>query len=443
MGFELISNEKNIAKVKLTISAEDFDAAVNKVYQKSKGRFNIPGFRKGKVPRAIIESRYGKEIFYEDALEEAFPAEYTKCLEDGNFKASAAPKLIEIDKIDENGAVVTIDISLKPEFEVAQYKGIKIEPIKYTAKKADLDAEIASLREQNSRLVSLDNEKSKKDDTLNINFEGFIDDKAFEGGKGENYPLILGSNTFIPGFEEQLLGKKAGDKVDVNVKFPKEYHVKELADKNAVFKVEVLSMQRKELPEVNDDFAVDLGYENVDDMNKALKEKIKEQKLNELKQKAQTTLMNELVEKTQIDIPPMMLTERAEDIKRENDNMLKQNGLDPEQYYKYLVQTSEDKDPEFFKKIFNEQADREIRTELITEKIIEAENFEVDEKKFDEECEKYAKAYGKKADEFKESLNDYMKDYIQYAIKQEMMYDFLIDNAKTDSAKKDTAKSEK
>ncbi len=432
MSFELINNEKNIAKVRLTIPKEEFETAVSKVYQKSKGKFNIPGFRKGKVPRAVIESRYGKEIFYDDALEEAFPGEYTKCLEEGKFESSAAPQLTEIEKIGEDGAVIVINISLKPVFEVSEYKGIKIEPIKYTAKKSDLEDEINSLKEQNSRLVSLDDEKSKKDDTLNINFEGFVDDKAFEGGEGENFPLVLGSNTFIPGFEDQLIGKKAGDKTDVKVKFPKDYHAKELADKDAVFKVEVLGVQRKELPEVNDDFAIDLGYENVEDMNKALKGKIKERKINELKQKAQTTIMNELIEKTQIDIPEMMLKERAEDIKKENDDMLKQNGLDPQQYYKYLIETSKDKDPEFIEKLFTEQAQRQLKTELITEKIIEAEDFKVDEKKFDEECEKYAEAYGKKTEEFKETLNDYMKEYIEYAIKQEMMYDFLTDNATTE-----------
>ena len=274
MSFELISKEKNVAKVKLTIPKEEFENGIKQAYNKNKSKFNIPGFRKGKAPLNIIENRYGKEIFYEDALEEAFPEVYTKCLEEGEFKAVASPMLVSIDKMDEDGAVVTVDISLKPEFELPEYKGIKVGSVEYAPSDEDVENKIKELQEKDARLETVEDFPAENGDTVIIDFEGFVDGVAFEGGKGTDYSLTLGSNTFIPGFEDQLVGKKAGEDVDVNVKFPDEYHAEDLAGKDSVFKVAVKTVQHKELPLVDDEFAIDLGYENLEEMKKSLFDEI-------------------------------------------------------------------------------------------------------------------------------------------------------------------------
>ncbi len=431
MSFELISKEKNVARVKLVISKEDFEKAIQKAYNKNKSKFIVPGFRKGKAPLAVIESKYGKSVFYDDAIDEAFPDEYLACLKEGEFEAVAAPTLVELNEIGENGATLTIDIALHPEFEICEYKGIKTGPIKYTFKKADLEAKIKELQDKDARLETLEDEISKKDDTVIIDFEGFVDDVAFAGGKGEDYSLTLGSNTFIPGFEDQLIGKKAGDNVDVKVTFPSEYHAEELAGKDAVFKVAVKAVQRKQLPEVDDEFAIDLGYESLEEMNNTLKEEIKTRKADELKNGAINTIMAELLEKTQIDLPPMLVKERTEQAKEENDNMLRQRGLDPETYYKFVAMQTGTDDISQFMEIFEKQAIRELKTELISKKIIELENIEVSSEELDKELEKYAEAYKQDVAAFKETVSDYVKEYIEFNLKQIKMYDFLLENADT------------
>lgn len=431
MSFELISKEKNVARVKLVISKEDFEKAIQKAYNKNKSKFIVPGFRKGKAPLAVIESKYGKSVFYDDAIDEAFPDEYLACLKEGEFEAVAAPTLVELNEIGENGATLTIDIALHPEFEICEYKGIKTGPIKYTFKKADLEAKIKELQDKDARLETLEDEISKKDDTVIIDFEGFVDDVAFAGGKGEDYSLTLGSNTFIPGFEDQLIGKKAGDNVDVKVTFPSEYHAEELAGKDAVFKVAVKAVQRKQLPEVDDEFAIDLGYESLEEMNNTLKEEIKTRKADELKNGAINTIMAELLEKTQIELPPMLVKERTEQAKEENDNMLRQRGLDPETYYKFVAMQTGTDDVSQFMEIFEKQAIRELKTELISKKIIELENIKVSSEELDKELEKYAEAYKQDVVAFKETVSDYVKEYIEFNLKQIKMYDFLLENADT------------
>lgn len=431
MSFELISKEKNVARVKLVISKEDFEKAIQKAYNKNKSQFNIPGFRKGKAPLAVIESKYGKSVFYDDAIDEAFPDEYIACLKDGEFEAVAAPTLVELNEVGENGATLTIDIALNPEFEVAEYKGIKTGPIVYTFDKADLDEKIKELQDKDARLETLEDEASQKGDTVVIDFEGFVDDVAFEGGKGEDYPLTLGSNTFIPGFEDQLIGFKGGNNVDVKVTFPTEYHAEDLAGKDAVFKVTVKAVQRKQYPEVDDEFAIDLGYESLEEMNAKLKEEIETRKADELKNGALNTIMFELLDKTEIDLPPMLIKERTEQVKEENDNMLRQRGIEPEAYYKFIAMQSGTEDTSQFMEVFEKQAIRELKTELISKKIIELENIEVAAEDLDKELARYAEASNQELDAFKENVSDYIKEYIEFNLKQLKMYDFLLENADT------------
>ena len=442
MTFELVSNEKNVARVKLTIPKEDFDRAIVKVYNRNKSRFNIPGFRKGKAPLAIIEQRYGKGVFYEDAIDECFPDANGACLKEGEFDAVASPTLVEINEVGDNGAVLTVDIALHPQFELAEYKGIKVGPLKYTFKKADLDAKIKDLQEKDSRLETLDDTKSKKDDTVIIDFEGFVDGVAFEGGKGEDYSLVLGSDTFIPGFEDQLIGKKAGQKVDVKVTFPEEYHAENLKGKDAVFKCEVKAVQRKIYPEADDEFAIDLGYENLEDMKAHLKEEIKESKTKELRDNAANKIFEELLDKTEIDLPPRYVEERALALKEDNDAQIQSRGIDPETYYKFAALQSGIEDQaqanEMFMGVFRRQADRDLRTELIVEEILKKEDLPVSDEEFDKECETYASRMGQSVEDFKKECEekDYLKDYVMTGIKRSKLIDFLLSKA-------DTSKEEK
>lgn len=429
MSFELITKEKNVATVKLTIDKEAFEAGVEKAYQKNKNRFVIDGFRKGKVPRSMIERKYGKDVFYEDGLEEAFPEAYTECVKAGEFKTVASPKLISVDSIGEEGAVVTIEISLEPEFTLAEYKGIKTGPVVYKENEEDLNAEIDKLRDKNSTLVTVEDGSAADGDTCTINFEGFLGDVPFEGGKGEAYPLVLGSKTFIPGFEEQLIGRRSGDKADVKVTFPEDYQATDLAGKEAVFKVEVLKIQHKELPAVDDDFAIDLGYDDLAAMKTDLSEKLKLTKNADLKSAAEATVMNELIEKTEIDIPPMMLADKAEQLRDDNEQMLRSNGIDPETYYRYIMQSGGNDDPDQFIKFYANQAERSIKTDLIVKKIMETEKLEVTDEEFDEACAKFAASADKTPEDFKKELSDYSTDYIKYTVKVEKVYQLLIDNA--------------
>ncbi|MBO7701193.1 MAG: trigger factor, partial [Eubacteriaceae bacterium] len=280
------------------------------------------------------------------------------------------------------------------------------------------------LQEKDSRLETLDDTKSKKDDTVIIDFEGFVDGVAFDGGKGEDYSLVLGSDTFIPGFEDQLIGKKAGQKVDVKVTFPEEYHAENLKGKDAVFKCEVKAVQRKIYPEADDEFAIDLGYENLEDMKAHLKEEIKESKTKELRDNAANKIFEELLDKTEIDLPPRYVEERALALKEDNDAQIQSRGIDPETYYKFAALQSGIEDQaqanEMFMGVFRRQADRDLRTELIVEEILKKEDLPVSDEEFDKECEE----------------KDYLKDYGMTGIKRSKLIDFLLSQA-------DTSKEEK
>ena len=448
MGFELISNEKNVARVKLSIPKEDFDKAIVKVFNRNKGRFNIPGFRKGKAPLALVEQRYGREVFYEDAIDECFPSVYEACLKEGGFQDVASPELVSIDKVGEDGAELTVDIALHPVFELPEYKGIKVGPLKYTFKKADLDERIKELQEKDARLESLDDTKSKKDDTVTLDFEGFVDGEAFDGGSAEDYTLVLGSNTFIPGFEDQLIGKKAGQKVDVKVTVPEDYHAEHLAGKEAVFKCNIKNVQRKIYPELDDEFAIDLGYENLEDMKSHLKEEIKENKAKELRDNAANKIFEELLEKTEIDLPHRYVEERANALKQDNDDRIAQSGIDVDTYYRFMAMQSGIEDEKEamnqFMDVFRRQAVRDLKTELIVDEIIKREDFPVTEEEYEKECQTYASRMNQKLEDFKKEAeeHDYIRAYVETGIKRGKLIDFLLANADTSKEEK-PAKEEK
>lgn len=431
MSFTVEKNENSVALIKMDIPQEAFQKGLQAAYNKNKGQFNIAGFRKGKAPRSVIEARYGKSVFYEDALDESFSEVYAQCVIDSGLEVVASPQLISIDEISEDGAKLTLELSLKPKFELPPYKGIKVGSLKYTSKKADVEAEYEILRDKNARLVSIEDGESETGDTVYINFEGFVGDAAFEGGKAENYSLVIGSNTFIPGFEDQLIGSKVAEKFDVNVTFPENYHSEELKGREAVFKTEILDIKRKELPALDDDLAVDLGFDDLKALEKDVKAKLKEKKEKELRAAAQSKIVNRLSDEVEITLAPRHIAERAEQFKREYEDRLTQSGIDPEMYYQYITGTDGQKDTQYFNDMFASQAEREIKTELVMAKIIETEKIEATEEDLEKEYENLAGSYKQSKEEFVKNLDEYSIHYIRNLVVQNKLFDFLIENADT------------
>ncbi len=427
---KLENKEKNVATIKIEISAENFNAAIDKAYAKNKGRYNVSGFRRGKAPRRIIENRFGEGVFYQDALDIAFPDEYEKTIEEIDIKPVSMPMVKSIDKISaDEGVELVVEVALEPEFELGEYEGIEVDKITTRVTKKDIDARLETLRDQNSRLVSVD-EPAVSGDTTIIDFEGFTDGVAFEGGKGENYNLVLGSGSFIPGFEDQLIGKKAGEDVDVNVTFPNEYQATELAGKDALFKVKIHEVKHKELPELDDDFAGDVSeFDTLDELKADLKTKIKKEKENAKKNDAYTKILETVIERTKIDIPEVMIKERADQVKQQFEGQIQSNGMDPKTYYEIVKAQGDGKGATDFQKMFEEQAINDIKQELVVGKLIEAENIEASDEEMEKEYAEFAKVYNQDIEEFKKNLDDYTKNYVEGFIKQRKLFDSLLEKA--------------
>ena len=432
MSSVLDKREKNIVTLTITVSPEDFEKAVDRAYRKNRKRYQVAGFRKGKAPRRMIERMYGEGVFFDDAINEAFPAEYEAAIEEFDLKPVAMPSMTKLDKIGyEDGLVFTIEVEVEPEFELPEYKGIEITPIEYEVKEEDIDREIERVREQNARLLSVEDTEAKSGDTVIIDFDGYVDGEQFEGGQSENYSLELGSNSFIPGFEDQLIGKKAGEDVDVNVTFPEDYHAAELAGKDSVFKVKIHEVKVKELPEVDDDFAADVSeFDTVEEYRESLSKKIKEERENALKGAAVQKIVEEICDNTEIEIPQPMLDAKAQEIKAQFEQQIIQSGVDPKTYYEILASQNGGKNQDDFDKLFVEQADHDVKQELVLQKLMEAENFDVTDEEKDVEYQEFAKAYGQSLEEFKKNMDEATENYVTDFIKQRKLFDFLIDNAK-------------
>ena len=443
MGYEIITNEKNVARVKLDVSKEDFDAGIQKAYQKNKKQFKVDGFRPGKVPLKVIENKFGKSVFYEDALNYSFPTAYDNLIKAAGFKTCAQPVLVEINDMGDNGAVVTIDVSLYPEFEVCDYKGIKVGPIEYDFKEEDLDAEVAKQQDQQARMVPAEDE-TVMGDSITLDFVGSIDGVEFEGGSAKDYKLTLGTGTFIDNFEDQLVGHKPGEHVTVNVKFPDDYQMKDYAGKEAVFECDIKSVHHKELPAVDDDLAVDLGYESLDDMKAKLKEKLIKDRNTDLKQGALNKINDYLIENTEIDIPQACIDERVNELKNDNDNQLRMNGINPDDYYQYVMQQSGNDDPQMIYDVFAKQAVRDLKSEMIYTKIMETNDLKYTDEQYDEELEKYAKMYKQTLEELKtsESMEAALKPVIEYTLKMKNTTDFLLSQADTSEIEEERAEPE-
>lgn len=422
-----LENTKNAneVKVEITVEAEKFDAAMKKVYFKSAKYFNIPGFRKGKAPMQIVEKYYGKEIFYEDAFNEVAEEALEEAVKENNLEVVSRPD-IEVKQIEKGKDLIFVaTMQTKPEAELGKYKGIEIKKIEYNVTDEDIEHELGHMQEHNSRLVSIDDRAVESGDIATIDFEGFVDGVAFEGGKAEGHDLEIGSNTFIPGFEDQVIGMKIDEEKDINVTFPEEYFSKELAGKEATFKVKVHEIKKKELPELDDEFAKDVSeFDTLKELKEDIKAKKEKQNEERAKYETQEAVVKALCEDMKVEIPTGMIELEVENMLKDIEQRLSYQGLKLEQYLQMMGKTEAD-----IKKEYEPQAIEGIKSRLALEAVIKAEKIEATDSEVEEKMKEMAKNYGKENDE--EFLkNENVKNYIKQGIASEKAIDFLVKNAK-------------
>ena len=415
--------EKNVVSFEFSVSAEEFEKAVEKAYRKNVGKINIQGFRKGKAPRQIIEKFYGREIFYEDAINIVLPDAYDKAIDENDIHPVAQPEIDlkgEITK--ESGVTFTAKVTVKPEFEMGTYKGIAATKVTHRTLKKDVDAEIEKLRERNSRMVSVEDRAVQKDDIANIDFEGFCDGVAFDGGKGEGFDLTIGSGQFIPGFEDQLIGAKIGEEVEVNVKFPEEYHAEDLKGKDAMFKVKVNGIKVKELPELDDEFAKDVSeFDTLEELQKSTKEKLAAANKERAQHETEENVINAVCDATEIDIPDAMIETQIQNMIRDFDMQMRYQGMDLQQYMTYTGTTMD-----MLKEQFKEEAGKRVKTSLILEKVCALEGIEATDAEVEAEYQKTVESSGMKLEDVKKYIPE---EDIKERIKGEKTVKFLVDNA--------------
>ena len=397
---------------------------MKKVYAKSAKYFNIPGFRKGKAPMAIVEKQYGPEIFYEDTFNEIVPEEYERELKENNIEAVSRPE-IEVKQMGKGQDLVfTAVVQTKPEVKLGKYKGIELKKIEYNVTDEDIEHELGHMADRNSRLVTVEDRPVENGDITVIDFEGFVDGVAFEGGKAENHELTIGSNTFIPGFEDQIIGMKTGEEKDINVKFPEEYFSEELKGKDATFKVKLHEIKKKELPELNDDFAKDTSeFDTLEELKKSIKEKLEEENKNKAKYETEDAAIKAVSDATEVEIPSGMIETEIDNMVRDIETRLSYQGMKLDQYLEMMGKSMED-----FRKEYEEQAKTSVKTRLTLEAIEKAEKIEPSDEEVDKKLKEMAAMYGKKEDEL--ALNEQFMNYIKDSLKGEAVIKFIVDNAK-------------
>ncbi len=402
MSLQVEKMEKNMAKLTIEVAAEDLEKAMQNAYQKAKGRISIPGFRKGKAPRKMIEQMYGKGVFLEDAVNALIPEHYSKALAECELEIVSQPT-IDITQAEPGKALIfTAEVATKPEVTLGDYKGVEVPKTEITVTDEDVDAEIKKEQEKNSRTINVEDRGAQLQDVVTIDFEGSVDGVPFDGGQATEYPLTLGSNTFIPGFEDQLVGAKVGDDVDVKVTFPEEYQAKELAGKEAIFKCAVKKIEAKELPELDDDFAKDVSeFDTLAEYKEHIKTNLVERKENEAKRAKEDAAVDKAIENAQMDIPEAMLMTQCRQMLDDFSRRMQSQGLSMDQYFQFTGMTA-DKMMEDMKP----QALKRIQTRLVLEKVAEVENIQPTEEEVNEEISKMAEAYKMEADKLKELLGE-------------------------------------
>ena len=389
--------EKNLHEIEFDVDKATFDAAIDKVYRREVKKINVAGFRKGKAPRSIIEKMYGKGVFYEDAINEIIPDAYESAIKEANLNAVSRPEF-DVVSIDDNGVVLKAKFYVKPEVELKNYKGIAVTKEVKPVTDEDINADIDRVRARNSRVVDITDRAVENGDIAVIDFDGYVDGVAFEGGKSENYNLTIGSGSFIPGFEEQIIGHNIGDNFDVNVKFPEEYHAKELAGKDATFKIVLHAIKFNELPALDDEFAKDVSeFDTLDEYKADVKAKLENKNEKDADNSVEEQIINALIENLEADIPAPMFDAETENFIRDYDSRLRMQGLDLNTYCKYTGSTLDS-----LREQFKPMAERQVKTRLALEKIVELEAISATDEEAEAEFENLAKAYGMTADKVKE-----------------------------------------
>jgi len=413
--------ETNLYEIEFDVDKATFEAAIEKVYRKEVKNINIPGFRKGKAPRSIIESRYGKGVFYEDAVNEIIPDAYEAAIKEAALTVVSRPEF-DIVTIDDNGVVLKAKFYVKPEVSVKDYKGIKVEKEVKVVTDEDVNAEIDQVRSRNSKVVDVEGRAVENGDIAVIDFDGYVDGVAFDGGKSENYNLTIGSGSFIPGFEEQIIGHNAGDEFDVNVTFPEEYHAAELAGKEAVFKIVLHSIKFNELPTLDDEFAKDVSeFDTLDEYKADVKAKIEKRNEKDAENAVEGQIIDALISNLEAEIPASMFETETENFVRDYDSRLRMQGLDLNTYFKYTGLTLES-----LREQFKPMAERQVKTRLALEKIVELEGITAADDEIEAEYESMAKAYNMSADEIKKFVE---ADAVKADICVKKAVDFVKANA--------------
>ena len=418
------TENKNEVKLTFTIEAEKFDEAMKRVYAKTAKYFTIPGFRKGKAPMNIVEQHYGSEIFYEDTFNELVPDIYDEAIKENKIEAVSRPD-IDITQMGKGKELIfTATVQTKPEVELGKYKGIELKKIEYNVSDKDVEHELGHMAEHNARLITVEDRPVEKGDIAVIDFEGFLDGKPFEGGKAEKHELEIGSNTFIPGFEDQVIGMKLDEEKDLNVTFPEDYFSKDLAGKPVVFKVKLHEIKKKELPKMDDEFAKDVSeFDTLEELKNSIKDRLQKENDEKAKYETEDAAIKAVCDNVKLDIPSGMIKTEIDNMLKDTEQRLQYQGLTLEQYYKLIG-----KPETVLRDEMKETAEKNVKSRLVIEAIIKAEDIKPDEEKVEEKLKEMAKGYGKTEEEMLK--NTYLKDYITENMKVEKVINFIIENAK-------------
>lgn len=426
MSLQVEKLENNTAKLTIEVAAEEVEKAIEKAYQKSKNKFNVPGFRKGKVPRNMIEKMYGVAVFYEDAVNSMIPDAYAEAATESGLEIVARPEIDVVQIEAGKPFIFTAEVVLKPEVELGKYKGIETAKADVDVTDEEVQAELDKVLDQNARLVPVEDRSVENGDQTVIDFEGFVDGVAFEGGKGDDYPLTIGSHSFIDTFEEQLIGKNIGEEAEVNVTFPEEYHAKELAGKPAMFKVTVKEIKVKELPELDDDFAQDVSeFDTLDEYKADIKKNLEETKKQEAERAKESEVIKAIVEDAKMDIPEKMILTQAQQMVEEFAQRIQSQGLSFEQYIQYTGSTVDDMVEQI-----KPQAVERIQSRLVLEAIVKAENIEVSDEEFEAELENMSKMYNMELEQVKNIITGSEADTVKKDIAVQKAVKLVVEAAK-------------
>ncbi len=425
MSLQVEKLEKNMAKLTIEVSAEEFEKAIHRAYLKNKGKINVQGFRKGKVPQAVIERMYGKEVFYEDAANDVIPPAYQEETKNSDLVIVSQPK-IDVEQMEKGKPFIfTAEVALKPEVTLGNYKGIEVEKIDVEVTEEEVDNEIDRVRTQNGRTITIEDRAVQKDDMTVIDFEGFVDGVPFDGGKAENYDLVIGSGAFIPGFEDQLIGAEIGKEKEISVTFPEQYHSKELAGKPATFKVTVKEIKVKELPELDDEFAKDVSdFDTLEEYKADVKAKLLEKKEDDAYDEKENAVIDKIIEASQMEIPDVMIDYQVQGMMDDFSRNLQMQGLSVEQYFQFFGYTRQKMMEEM-----KPNALKKIQSRLVLEKIVEVENLTATQEDIDQEIADAAAAYNMEADKLREFMGEAEMEQMKVDIAVQKAADLVVEAA--------------